>query len=199
MNMKKTLLASAIMAATSFHPLNSRAAEAAADINSRATGWRAPLTTGQPLPHGTYPRVQAGTACNALHGGVINERLPATQLQLEVMFDTGEDQLSTANRRALEVLARFLLEHSHLAVRLDGFADPRGTDEYNNVLSEYRARAVQEALMASGIAPERIERRAHGAGLTRATAGDYQSYALERRVDIHIYNPAEQETLASTH
>lgn len=183
MNVTKTLLTGAVVAATGLHPVHTRATEYQGLPGPAAgSAGMVPVSTGSCLPGAASPLPRPAAS---------------EPLQLEVLFETGDDQLSRDNHRALGVLARFLLEYPHLAIRLDGFADPRGTDEYNNVLSDYRARAVQEALIAAGIAPGRIERRVHGAGLTRATAGNYQSYALERRVDIHIYNPAEHEALAA--
>ncbi|BFM19600.1 OmpA family protein [Gilvimarinus japonicus] len=127
------------------------------------------------------------------------ETITLDQLELQVMFKTGQDQLSAQNTRALNTLAKFLVENPELAVQLDGYADPRGTDEYNNVLSQYRARTVLEALVAAGVEPERVQLNAHGASATRATAGDIETYALERRVDIQIINPAEQKSLAQAH
>jgi|GEM_PF-2757485 len=118
-------------------------------------------------------------------------------LQLAIHFAPGDDQLTQRNHRALLILAHFLFENPQLTVRLDGFADPRGTDEYNNVLSEYRARAAQEALVAAGVNPERILRRAHGALLTRLAIGGEVDHALERRVEIHIDQPDKQTLTAS--
>lgn len=185
MNVTKTLLASAMVASTGLHPTPDRttAYQPLPGVVGRASAGLVSVATGACLPLPMEPRPL---------------RASSAQLQLEILFDSGDDQLTRQNRHAIQILAHFLLEHPHLAIRLDGFADPRGTDEYNNVLSDYRTRAVQEALVVAGVAPQRIERRAHGAGLTRAMAGNYQSYALERRVDIHIYDPAEHQALTAT-
>ncbi|WP_049724003.1 OmpA family protein [Gilvimarinus polysaccharolyticus] len=121
------------------------------------------------------------------------------QLELQVMFKTGEDQLSEQNSKALNTLAKFLVENPELSVRLDGYADPRGTDEYNNVLSQYRARTVLEALVAAGVDPQRVDLNAHGSSSTLAVLGDTETYALERRVDIQVINPAEHKSLAQAH
>ncbi|MDO6746228.1 OmpA family protein [Gilvimarinus sp. 1_MG-2023] len=127
------------------------------------------------------------------------ETITLDQLQLQVMFKTGEDTLNSHNEKALSTLAVFLQDNPELTVRLDGHADPRGTDEYNNVLSQYRANAVKEALLSAGIQPSRIHLNAHGASTTQAIAGDYETYALERRVDIKIINPTDTPSVAQAH
>ena len=137
---------------------------------------------------------------HAAHSTIDNfETITLDQLELQVMFKTGEDQLSPQNSSALNTLAKFLVENPELSVQLDGYADPRGTDEYNNVLSEYRARTVLEALVAAGVSPQRVQLNAHGASTTKATPGDTETYALERRVEIRILNPAEPSGLAQAH
>lgn len=127
------------------------------------------------------------------------ETITLDQLQLQVMFKTGDDKLNPQNEQALLTLAQFLQDNPELYVHLDGYADPRGTDEYNNVLSRYRAEAVKEALQQAGIDESRIQISAHGASTTQAVAGDYETYALERRVDIKIINPADSTSVAQAH
>src|SRR5690606_14699506 len=61
------------------------------------------------------------------------------KLEFQVLFATGEDSLSSQDSKRIKSLATYLMNNPELKVRLDGHADPRGTDEYNNVLSEERA------------------------------------------------------------
>lgn len=127
------------------------------------------------------------------------ETITLDQLHLQVMFKTGEDTLTPQNEKALTTLAKFLLDNPDLTVRLDGYADPRGTDEYNNVLSQYRADSVKQALMQAGVDKQRIHISAHGSSTTQAIVGDYETYALERRVDIQIINKNELNNVAQVH
>lgn len=108
------------------------------------------------------------------------------RLELQVLFGTGEDQLSRVDRERLEGLSNYLLKNPKLRVKLDGHADRRGTDEYNNVLSRERALAVKAALVESGISDERIQIVAHGSSLSNAAAGDQNGYARDRRVVINL-------------
>ena len=126
-------------------------------------------------------------------------QLALDKLEFQVLFHTGADQLTERAQARVAALADFLRQHPGLSVRLTGFADPRGTDEYNNVLSDHRARAVQDALQALGVEDYRIARQAFGADRSMAPKGDYEAYAMERRVDIEIFDPAMGDSLVQAH
>lgn len=117
------------------------------------------------------------------------KELAVDSLQFQLLFTTGDDQLQEGQLGQLATLADFLNRHPQLQVQLEGRADPRGSDGYNNVLSDQRALSVQRALEAHGVEPERISRRALGATHSKAPRGDADAYALERRVDIHFGLP----------
>jgi len=114
-------------------------------------------------------------------------------LEFQVIFTTGEDLLSKRDTRRIKSLANYLQENKELKVRLDGYADPRGTDEYNSGLSHERAKTVSSALVELGIEKNRVEIFFHG-----ASDNDSQdSYAVQRRVNIEIYNSNPTEGLVS--
>ncbi|WP_279245570.1 OmpA family protein [Candidatus Litorirhabdus singularis] len=113
-------------------------------------------------------------------------QLVLEQLQLEMLFKTDATELTPQGRHRLAKLADFLANNPAIAVRLDGYADPRGDDAYNMQLSLARVSYVMQELQALGVAAERIERFSHGAGSSEALAGDYDAYALERAVRIHL-------------
>ncbi|SDK79931.1 OmpA family protein [Microbulbifer yueqingensis] len=115
--------------------------------------------------------------------------LALDSLQFQLLFSTGEDRLQESQLAQVAALADFLRRHPDLQVQLEGRADPRGTDGYNNVLSDQRALSVQRALQEQGIDPARISRRAMGSTYSQATRGDTDAYAMERRVDIYFQLP----------
>lgn len=111
------------------------------------------------------------------------------QLQLQVLFLTGSDSLTAQGEKQLQILADFLNKHQHLDIHLHGYADPRGTEDYNEVLSHYRAISVKDALEMAGVDYSRISITAHGANRPKTSQDNADTYALERRVDIEIVNP----------
>jgi len=111
-------------------------------------------------------------------------RLLETGVAMDVLFRTDEHALPDATGQRFATLGRKLADMDKVHVRLDGFADQRGDEVYNQALSEKRVGYIREQLIAAGVAPERITSAAHG----EAPAADdtLDSYALERRVSITL-------------
>jgi len=122
-------------------------------------------------------------------------QLALDSLQFQMLFTTGEDELQEGQLQQLGAMADFLKRHPHLQIQLEGHADPRGSDGYNNVLSDQRALSVEQALLSLGIDASRISRRALGSTYSQATRGDVDAYAMERRVDIRF---SLQESVAGS-
>jgi outer membrane protein OmpA-like peptidoglycan-associated protein len=116
----------------------------------------------------------------------ILEEEATAKLTFQILFASGSDTLSEIDMQRVHELAEHLERNPGLMVVLDGHADPRGTDEYNNVLSLERAKAVKDALEAMGITSERIRHQGHGNRFSIAPKGDEEAYRQERRVDITL-------------
>ncbi|MFD1217992.1 OmpA family protein [Microbulbifer celer] len=138
----------------------------------------------------TESRTELGNLAQQLDAARLSandaQELALDSLSFQMLFTTGDDELQEAQERQVAAMADFLIRHPQMKVYLEGHSDPRGSDGYNNVLSDQRALSVQRALEAYGVAPERIERHALGASQSQANKGDLDAYALERRVDIHF-------------
>ncbi|WP_144393585.1 OmpA family protein [Pleionea sediminis] len=117
-------------------------------------------------------------------------------LQMDLLFSTKETGLDDTDRSRIEQLASFLVRYPQLTIKLDGFADPRGNQEENQKLSEQRIESVKSLLMEQGINEERIISAAHGEKSSVAPEGDYDAYALERRVSIRFF-PQSDQTFAA--
>ena len=112
------------------------------------------------------------------------ERTLLAGLHMEVLYTTGKADLGDDAKERLETLAYVLNGLPDFGVQLDGFADQRGSEEFNARLSEDRARSVEQLLVAEGVAPERIVVNAMGEA--HSQAGDVDGYAMERRVTIRL-------------
>lgn len=123
-------------------------------------------------------------------------QLALDQLQLEMLFRTGESAISRAGEARLAMLAELLRLNPDIHVRLDGYADPRGGSDYNRQLSAQRVEAVIETLAEFGIEPARLAGHSHGADSSRAVEGDYDAYALERVVRITLLSSEGERELA---
>jgi outer membrane protein OmpA-like peptidoglycan-associated protein len=105
-------------------------------------------------------------------------------LQGDVLFRTGSAEITPEIAHQIEVLAQAVAKSAALKVRVDGYADPRGTDDGNMKLSEDRANAVRDLFLAAGISEEVLEVNAYGK--SQSVAADNDGYALERRVRLTL-------------
>ncbi len=105
-------------------------------------------------------------------------------LQGDVLFRTGSAEITPEIAHQIEVLAQAVAKSPTLKVRLDGYADPRGTVDTNLKLSQDRANAVRDLFRAAGIGDEVLEVNAYGK--SQSVASDNDGYALERRVRLTL-------------
>jgi outer membrane protein OmpA-like peptidoglycan-associated protein len=105
-------------------------------------------------------------------------------LEGDVLFRTGSAEISPEIAHQVQVLAQAVSKSPSLKIRLDGYADPRGTADENMRLSQDRANAVRDLLMAAGLEENLLEVNAYG--MSQSVAADPDGYALERRVRITL-------------
>ncbi|WP_237444671.1 OmpA family protein [Sinobacterium norvegicum] len=117
------------------------------------------------------------------------------QLQLALLFTTGGSLLSEQDIDRLEQLSVFLTEHPQLSVRLDGYADPRGSAEFNQQLSEQRVASVQALLTAFKIESNRIETVSHGDSQAELSDNS-DNYAMDRLVTVRLHRVPMADVVA---
>jgi len=141
-------------------------------------------------------RLQVAGMREQLTRGVEPE-LVADSVEMEVFFRTGSSEPGDEERERLERFARLLAGQPGLHLELEGHADARGDEQFNQALSEQRVEAVRALLLGAGVSESRI--RAAGLGETRATAeeGDLDAYAMERRVVLRL-TPGSADMSASS-
>lgn len=86
----------------------------------------------------------------------------------------------------LERLATILSETPGLRIRVEGHTDNLGKPEGLKQLSEERADAIKQYLVAKGIVPDRIEIIGYGAAYPISSNESEDERAKNRRVEIHI-------------
>lgn len=106
-------------------------------------------------------------------------------IEMDLLFRTDEYVLADSTGGRLGQLAATVAADPDIQVRLDGFADERGDEAYNQELSVRRVEYVRDVLVGSGIPASRISLNAHGEATAIDASAD--SYALERRVSLTLY------------
>jgi outer membrane protein OmpA-like peptidoglycan-associated protein len=112
------------------------------------------------------------------------------QIGLDVSFRTDEDAVPQQALSPLLKIGALAAAMPATLVRVAGYADPRGADDYNEALSLRRAQAVATLLSGAGVPAGRIIIEAHGKSESQSGAGDLDGYALERRVSVRLESAA---------
>jgi peptidoglycan-associated lipoprotein len=87
---------------------------------------------------------------------------PIELSQADVFYETGKSELRPEAMVALDRLVEILNDNPSITIELMSHTDYRGTDEYNNKLSQDRAKAVVDYLISKGIAPDRLTAKGYG-------------------------------------
>ena len=103
---------------------------------------------------------------------------------IEFGFDIAD--LSGEDRELLSRVAGILLTSSGFSVAVYGHTDDVGTDEYNQTLSERRARSVRDYLVEAGVSPDIVSTLGYGKSSPRVEGTTPEARAMNRRVEIAI-------------
>lgn len=126
------------------------------------------------------------TAARA-NGERLDQTLEHTdEVGLDVSFRTDDDSVLAQSMSPLLKLGALVAAMPQARVRIDGYADSRGSDAWNDALSLRRAQSVAAVLAAAGVPRERLLVEAHGKHQADPADGDLDGYALERRVTVRL-------------
>jgi outer membrane protein OmpA-like peptidoglycan-associated protein len=106
----------------------------------------------------------------------------------DVLFAFGKADLASGAVRNVDKLAEFLEKHPKRNVVIEGHTDSVGSEEFNLALSQRRADAVKEVLMAKGVSSERILTKGYGKEFPVASNDTESGRQLNRRVEVLILN-----------
>lgn len=105
-------------------------------------------------------------------------------LETDALFGAGEATLRPEALRTLDDLARVLQREPEGDIVVQAFTDTVGPEDFNEALSERRARAVREALVARGVPAGRILARGLGEASPVASNATPAGRHLNRRIEI---------------
>lgn len=104
-----------------------------------------------------------------------------TTFKSEVLFDFDSFKLKPGAHAELRRVSNILNKYPNTAITIEGYTDAKGSEKYNQQLSERRAQAVKNALTQMGIDQRRIQAIGYGESQLISSNND-----LNRRVNIVI-------------
>jgi len=111
----------------------------------------------------------------------------------EVTFASNSSAVEPQFRNTLNDVATTLVRYEKSYIDIYGHTDASGSDEYNQGLSERRARSVSGYLATRGVQNVRMETRGFGESQPIATNNSEEGMAKNRRVEIRIVPIKEQD------
>lgn len=101
-----------------------------------------------------------------------------------ITFETNSARLTDADKRVLDSAVPKINASSSSVIEVVGHTDSRGTDSYNQALSERRARAVMDHLVNAGVAANRLFASGRGEAEPVASNDTEAGRQQNRRVEI---------------
>ncbi len=162
------------------------------------------------LKVGGYPMIvqapgfKPHTAMGKIQGGKTTEvrvvmkrikvQITAEKIDIadKVYFASGKADIKPESFELLDDVAKIILDHPKVAkVRIEGHTDVQGGEASNLKLSEDRAAAVLEYMVAAGVERERLVSQGFGETKPIAPGDSAEANEKNRRVEFYIVNDAE--------
>ena len=103
-----------------------------------------------------------------------------------IYFRTASAQLNAASKPLLDAVVDVVGKCPDLKIEISGHTDSDGADESNQRLSERRARAVAEAIVAGGIPDAQLTVAGYGEARPVAPNDTGKNKALNRRIEFQV-------------
>ena len=103
-----------------------------------------------------------------------------------IFFDVSKATLRPESTSELQRLQKLLIDVPTLKIEISGHTDSDGTAEYNQTLSNNRAKAVVDYLIKAGISSDRLVSKGYGKDQPIATNDTVEGRQLNRRTEFKI-------------
>ncbi len=107
----------------------------------------------------------------------------------KIYFDFDKATIKEVSYPILDAVAEALNVNTHIKkIRIEGHTDNEGTEEYNQKLSEERAKAVMDYIIGKKVQTERLTHKGYGFSKPKASNRTEEGKAINRRVEFTILN-----------
>jgi outer membrane protein OmpA-like peptidoglycan-associated protein len=104
----------------------------------------------------------------------------------DAFFDVNSAKINANTLATIIHAAQYLVAHPTIQVIISGWADPRGSVDFNLRLGNKRANAVRDALVDAGVPPSQLEVISNGKSSQVCTTNDKECWAKNRRVSYSM-------------
>ena len=107
-------------------------------------------------------------------------------VNLEINFANDSDKIPADLDAQMQIYADFLMKHTNYDAKIVGYTDSRGSAKHNQNLSERRANAVKDALIAKGVNPSQLTAMGAGEANPIASNDTKEGRAQNRRIEAEL-------------
>jgi len=134
---------------------------------------------------------EARTPAEGSRAGTVAGRPPLSEFRTidalkDIYFDFDRYDIRTDAAKVLDADAAWLNDNARTLVLIEGHADERGTNEYNLVLGERRAKTTLDYLVSHGVQGSRISVISYGEERPVCTARTEACWAKNRRAHFLV-------------
>ena len=104
----------------------------------------------------------------------------------EIFFEFDKSTLLQQSFFELMKLLSLLDTYPQMCIQICGHTDGKGSDAYNQRLSENRAKAVVDYLVSKGVNVKRLQYKGYGKSMPLASNDTEEGRAMNRRVEFKI-------------
>jgi outer membrane protein OmpA-like peptidoglycan-associated protein len=131
-------------------------------------------------------KLKSGLAMNYDPKLIPSYTVGSTFVLRNIYFITAKHELKAEGKAELDTLKNILMDNPTLKIELAGHTDDVGNDEYNQKLSENRAKAAVDYLVKKGIAADRLTYKGYGESMPYVPNDSDFNRQLNRRTEAKI-------------